>query len=334
MLESMKSMPEFEQVPVETAIIIPAYNEAISIGLTIAAYQEAFPGARIIVVDNNSLDDTSAVARFQLSIGQDLLLFEPRQGKGFAVKRGLSRLRAEIFVMTDGDMTYPAADLRRLYDQMFETRNDMIVGDRQSGGTYTNQNTRLGHSTGNWLLTTFISRLAGKRYNDVLSGSRIMSAPVVECLDIRSEGFQLETEINIVAAYLRADVLELPIAYGARPEGSESKLSTARDGIRIVNFTVLNWIAFSPLQFFSIVAVLGWLGAIALGYRVVSGFLDTGAPFSTTAVASAASAIVGTFALFTGLTLKVLGRSARRQEVAAFQQRKRIWNSVLDSAGT
>lgn len=322
----------FLAVEITTVIIIPAYNEAEAIGLTIAAYQQAFPNARVVVVDNNSTDGTSLVAQTHLRDDLDLLLYETRQGKGFAVRRGLSRLEADIYIMIDGDLTYPAADVRRLYERMIETRNDMIVGDRQAGGTYAQQNTRFGHSAGNWLLTFVISRLAGQRFNDVLSGARVMSAPFVERLDVRSEGFQLETEINLVAAHLRADVLELPISYDARPAGSVSKLSTFRDGWRILKFATLNWIAFLPLQFFSAVAMFSWGIATFLGYRVVAGFLETGWPYSTTAIAGATSGIIGTFALFTGLTLKIFGRTLRRREISSFMQRKRRWNQRLDKA--
>lgn len=316
-----------------TVIVIPAYNEEAAIGGTIAAYQHAFPNARIVVVDNNSSDQTGKVAKEHLRSERDLFLFEPRQGKGFAVKRGLARIEADIFVMTDGDMTYPATELRGLYEQMLEGRNDMIVGDRQAGGTYAQQNTRFGHSIGNRILTSVISRLAGQKYNDVLSGARIMSAPFVEHLDVRSEGFQLETEINIVAAHLRADVLEVPIAYEERPEGSESKLSTFHDGWRILSFAMLNWVAFLPMHFFVLVAAIGGLSFFILGYRVIGGFLETGWPYTTTAIAAATCGIIAAFSFFTGLTLKIVGRNLRRQEIAAFLQRKRIWNQKLDDAG-
>ncbi|MEY4695838.1 MAG: hypothetical protein RIT14_266 [Pseudomonadota bacterium] len=325
--------PMAKPVPIRTAIVIPAFNEAAAIGQTIATYQAAFPGAAVIVVDNNSQDATVAVAQAQLRPGLDHLLFEPRQGKGFAVKRGLSRIEAEVYVMTDGDLTYPATEARALYDRILATRSDMIVGDRRTGDAYAAQNTRFGHNFGNAMLTSVISGLSGQRFNDVLSGLRIMSGPFVECLDLRSEGFQLETEINLVAAHLRADVLEVPISYHARPAGSVSKLSTFRDGRRILTFALLNWIAFLPLHFFALVSLAAWGMAALLGYRVIAGFLQTGWPYTTTAVAAAGSAIVGTFALFTGLTLKVQGRAARRREIAAFLQRKRAWNGALDAAG-
>lgn len=315
----------------KVAIVIPAYNEEASIAETIKDYFSVFPFARIVVVDNNSSDRTAERARSVLRHNIDILLFERKKGKGYAIKNALSRLTADIYVMTDGDLTYPAEDAYKLYKNILETRADMIVGDRRAEGTYSRQNTRPGHKLGNAILTSAISYLAGQKFNDVLSGLRVMSAPFVANLDVRSSGFQLETEINIVSAYLRADVIEQPINYEKRPEGSSSKLSTIRDGIRIICFALLNWIAFSPLQFFSIIAAIGWAAAIFLGYRVISGFLDTGWPYTTTAIVGATCGLIAVFAIFTGLSLRIQGRSERRREIANFLERKRLWNSTIDS---
>lgn len=311
-------------------IVIPAYNEEASIEQTIADYKSAFPEARIVVVDNNSADSTSAVARRALNPSSDLLLFELRQGKGHAFKQGISRLIADIYVMTDGDSTYPADDARKLVDEMLATRSDMLVGDRVTGGGYARQNTRLGHSAGNRFLTSVISGLAGQRYQDVLSGLRVMSAPFVSALELRSSGFQLETELNVIAAYLRADVREIPITYKERGEGSVSKLNTIGDGIRILYFALTNWIAFAPMQAFSIFALMAFIIGGALGYRVIAGFLEYGWPYSTTAVAAATAGVVGVLALFNGLVLRILGRNDRRREIARFLEAKRAWNERLD----
>lgn len=314
-------------------VLIPAFNEGSAIGDTIVDYQKSFPEARIVVIDNNSTDDTQERASEYLRPEKDMLLFERKQGKGHAVKCGLSRLPADVFIMTDGDLTYPAEDARRLFEQLIQSRADMMVGDRRAGGTYEAQNHRIGHSFGNELLTRVISHLSGERFSDVLSGLRVMSAPFVRSLDVRSTGFQLETEINVIAAYIRADVIEVPIDYRARPKGSESKLSTIRDGIRILRFALLNWIAFRPLQFFSFLGLLGCFTALVLGYRVILGFLETGWPFTTTAIAGATAALVGTLSLFTGLSLRIISRAERRREIADFLDRKRIWNAKLDEAG-
>ncbi len=311
-------------------IVIPAMNEEDAIGETILEYRAAFPEARIVVVNNNSTDRTEEIARAKLDPERDLLLSESRKGKGYAVKTGLCRLEADIYVMTDGDSTYPAEHARKLVDTLLETRADMIVGDRVSGGAYSAQNTRPGHNLGNRVLTVVISGLAGKEYRDVFSGLRIMSRPFVGALDIRSSGFQVETEINLVAAYLRADVIETPISYRERPENSHSKLNTFRDGMRIVSFAVVNWIAFAPMQVFVILAVISSLVALLLGYRVIAGFLETGWPYTTTATIASGSGIVAILSLFFGISLRILGRNTRRQEIANFLEEKRKWNTRLD----
>ena len=319
-----------EQKSLRTVVIIPAYNEKIAVAETVLDYINAFPWAQIVVIDNNSNDQTAEAALSALRPGTDLLLSEPRQGKGYAVKSGLSRLQADIYVMTDADMTYPATDARKLYDRLIETRADMLVGNRLAGGSYARQNTRLGHNFGNALLTRSVSWLAGQSYDDVLSGLRVMSAPFVAMLDVRSDGFQLETEINLTAAYLRASVIEEPISYKVRPDGSDSKLSTFRDGLRILAFAVASWISFSPLQFFTSVTVISWIIAMMLGYRVIAGFLEFGWPYSTTATAAAAIGITGILSFFTGLSLHILGRTERRRVISSFLEHKRAWNRIVD----
>jgi len=316
---------------IKLCIVIPAFNEEKTICDTVNEYKKEFPDARVIVIDNNSTDSTAEQVRHVLDPVNDLLLTEYRQGKGFAVKQGLSRIEADIYVMTDADATYPASDARNLVGLMLEKRADMIVGDRITGGNYARQNNRLGHGWGNQLITYIISTLAGQRFNDILSGLRVMSRPFVTALDVRSSGFQLETELNIIASYLRADVFEVPIRYRARPDDSCSKLNTVRDGFRIVIFGLIVWIAFAPLQFFSLLAIFASGISAIFGYRVISGFLETGWTYTTTATAAAASGLVAILSLFFGLSLRILGRNDRRREIARFLEKKRQWNTSLDA---
>jgi glycosyltransferase involved in cell wall biosynthesis len=316
---------------VNLCVIIPAYNEERTIAETVNEYKGAFPKAHIVVVDNNSTDSTNAAARQALDPERDFLLLERRKGKGYAIKRALSRISADVYLLTDADATYPAKDARRLVDEILKLRFDMLIGDRVSSGTYDAQNTRPGHGWGNRLLTAVISKLAGQSYRDVLSGLRVMSRPFVRAVDVRSTGFQLETEMNVIGAYLRADMLEIPIDYRRRPKGSHSKLSTIRDGVRIVNFALINWIAFAPLQPFLFLAIATMLAACVLGFRVIAGFLETGWPYTTTATAATAAGIISILALFHGITLRILIRNDRRKEIARFLEAKREWNAKLDA---
>lgn len=315
----------------DLCIIIPAFNESHTIAETIADYQATFPDARIVVIDNNSTDDTGRIAREVLRHGKDLLLIEARQGKGVAVKSGLGRVSSDVYIMVDGDGTYPARDAARLLEVLKDKRCDMVVGDRVSRGTYASQNIRRGHDLGNRFLTRFISFLAGQKYVDVLSGLRVMSRAFVNVLDVRSAGFQLETELNVVAAYVRAEVIEIPIDYLQRPEGSKSKLSTIDDGLKILWFTLMNWISFYPLQPFGIIAAVAFVISGILGINVFLVFFEFGTmPYASTAVAAAAAGLVGLQSIFAGLILRILMRERRRSEVARLLDMRRLWNAKLD----
>jgi glycosyltransferase involved in cell wall biosynthesis len=315
----------------DLSIIIPAFNESQTIAKTIADYQATFPDARIVVIDNNSTDDTGRIAQGMLRDGKDLLLTELRQGKGAAVKSGLGRVSSDVYIMVDGDGTYLARDAARLLEVLKDKRCDMVVGDRVSRGTYASQNIRPGHDLGNRFLTRFISFLAGQKYVDVLSGLRVMSRAFVNVLDVRSAGFQLETELNVVAAYVRAEVIEIPIDYLQRPEGSKSKLSTIDDGLKILWFSLMNWISFYPLQPFGIIAGVAFVLSMILGINVFLVFFEFGTmPYASTAVAAAAAGLVGLQSIFAGLILRILMRERRRSEVARLLDMRRLWNAKLD----
>ena len=315
---------------INLCVIIPAYNEENTIIDTVNDYKSAFPNARIIVIDNDSSDETAKKAKQILDLKKDLLITEIQKGKGFAVKAGISRLEADIYIMTDGDDTYPASDAKKLVEIMLNTRVDMLIGDRMSGGSYSSQNKRLGHNLGNKSMSFVISKLTGKKFNDVFSGLRIMSRPLVNSLDISSPGFQLETELNVLSAYLRADIQEVQISYNARKGDSSSKLNTFRDGFKILRFAFFNWLLFVPLQPFLILATLMLLLSFGLGYRIISGFLATGFNYSTTAVVASASILIAICSIFFGLSLHIIGRNNRRREIAAFLEEKRKWNTRLD----
>ena len=219
-------------------IIIPVFNENETAANTVLDLKKHLPEADIVVVDNNSTDSTSDEVEKTLDPAKDLLVFEPLQGKGYAVKNGLSRIDADIYVIIDGDGTYSGKDARILTDLMISKRVDMVIGDRLSTGAYSRQNKRLGHLLGNSIMTKIISALSGRNYHDVFSGLRVMSRPFVQALEVRSPGFQLETELNVLAAYLKVSVWEVPIDYDARPLNSSSKLSTVKDGTKILSFAL------------------------------------------------------------------------------------------------
>ncbi len=317
---------------VKICIVIPAYNEEHAIADTVEDYAAHFPDAVMVVVDNNSKDRTHAIVEEHFRGTRHLLLKETAQGKGRAVKKALSRLVADVYIMVDADHTYPATDARRLCDELIRERLDMVVGDRVSHGAYDKQNTRSFHGFGNRVLTQLISFLANKRYSDVLSGMRIMSRPFVDLLDVQSHGFQLETELNVIAAYAKADVREVPIDYRARKEDSESKLDTFRDGARIVMFAILNAIAFYPFVIFGAVGALCLLISLVWGLFVISTYLQLGAvPYIATTIAAATFGMIGLQSITSGLILGIIGGDRRRATIADFLKGRREWNERLDA---
>ena len=309
----------------DLVIVLPTYNEEASIQETLEEYISEFPEATFIVVDNNSSDLTSENAKKALR-RHDFLLFEEEQGKGAAMRTGLSLLNANIYLVADADLTYPAADARRVVERLRSERLDMVIGDRLSSGAYAAQNKRFGHSLGNALLTSVISLFLKRRYCDVLSGLRAFGAPFLHSTTIRASGFQVETELNISAAYLNAKVVEVPIQYGERPDGSESKLNTMSDGIRILYAALIGGLQVRPMTFFSVIALmLALLSAIGGGV-VLAEFLDTQEMRRTgLATLSASFGVLSALSLFAGLIMSVIGQAVRDLRISRMHELKRKW---------
>jgi glycosyltransferase involved in cell wall biosynthesis len=260
------------------AIVIPAYNEAQTIAATIDDFASAAPECWIIVVDNNSRDETSALAAKALGkLGpRGRLMSEPRQGKSNAIRRAFSEIDADVFVMVDADCTYSASDLGRLMAPVLAGEADMTVGDRHSSGDYARENQRAFHTAGNDGVRKLINLLFNTQLKDILSGYRCFSARFVKNFPILSSGFELETELTLHALEMRFRVQEIPITYRDRPAGSVSKLNTYRDGLRVINaiFAILRYSR--PFRFFSAIAAFLFLCGIAIGAAPVVEFYRTG----------------------------------------------------------
>lgn len=246
------------------AIILPAYNEADTIGLTLTAFSKQLPDAKFIVVDNNSTDDTAAVARTYFSkLNVDgIVLSEPRQGKGYAVRRAFHEVNADILVLTDADTTYPADAVRTLMEPVINGEADMVVGDRITAGDYSHVNTRLLHDFGNRLVRWWVNRLFHANLHDILSGYRVLNQCFVKHYPILVSGFELETDMTLHALDKRFRVLEIPIGYERRPPDSHSKLHTFRDGTKIIFLIAQLCRFYRPLLFFSILAAFFLLGGL------------------------------------------------------------------------
>jgi glycosyltransferase involved in cell wall biosynthesis len=294
------------------AVLLPCYNEAAAIAQTIADFRAALPGAAIYVYDNNSSDTTADVARAAGAIVRT----ERMQGKGHVVRRMFADVEADIYVMADGDATYEAAAAPKLVKMMIDETLDMVVGSRKSevDAAY-----RRGHRLGNQLLTGMLARLFGRSFSDILSGYRVFSRRFVKSFPVLSSGFEIETEISVHALELRMPVAEQITAYAARPEGSESKLNTYRDGFRILNTIVTLFRFERPLLFFGIIGVLLALAALILAVPLVMTFLETGlVPRLPTAILIIGLMILAALNVFAGLILDTVVRGRREVRRLAY----------------
>lgn len=284
------------------AVLLPCYNEAAAIAQTIADFRAALPEAAIYVYDNNSSDATCEIAAAAGAIVRS----ERMQGKGNVVRRMFADVDADIYVMADGDATYEAAAAPALVNKLLDENLDMVVGARKSEveAAY-----RRGHRLGNALLTGMLARIFGRTFTDILSGYRVFSRRFVKSFPVLSAGFEIETEISVHALELRMPVAEQVTAYAARPEGSESKLNTWRDGFRILNTILLLFRYERPLQFFGAIAATFAIMAIILAIPLFITFMQTGlVPRFPTAILATGLMILSALNGMCGLILDTVVR--------------------------
>lgn len=294
------------------AVLVPCYNEEAAVATVVADFRKALPGAEIYVYDNNSRDNTAAVAREAGAIVRS----ERRQGKGHVVRRMFADVEADIYVLVDGDATYDAPSAQRMIDKLLEEHLDMVVGLRidQSQAAY-----RLGHRTGNRMLTGFLSSTFGHAFKDILSGYRVFSRRFVKSFPVLSDGFEIETELVVYALELSLPVAEVETPYYARPEGSFSKLNTWRDGFRILGTMLKLYRSERPLRFFTVIGILLALAAITLAIPIVVTFIETGlVPRLPTAVLSMGLTIMAMLSVSSGLVLDTVTRGRREMKMLAY----------------
>ncbi|MDR6127206.1 glycosyltransferase involved in cell wall biosynthesis [Sphingomonas sp. SORGH_AS438] len=275
-------------------------------------FRAALPNAAIYVYDNNSSDDTVAVARAAGAIVRR----ERIQGKGAVVRRMFADVDADVYVMADGDATYDAASAPRLIAALLGEQLDMIVGSRVS---QVQESYRRGHRFGNVLLTGMLARLFGRSFTDILSGYRVFSRRFVKSFPSLSAGFEIETEISVHALELKMPCAEIETPYFARPEGSTSKLSTYGDGWRILSTILTLYRIERPLLFFGLAGGLLLLLALVLAAPLVVTYLHTGlVPRMPTAVLATGLVILAALSLFAGLILDTVVRGRREVRRLAY----------------
>ena len=254
------------------AVLLPAYNEEVTIVKVIEDYRRVLPHADIYVYDNNSKDKTNQLAREAGAI----VRFEPRQGKGNVVRSMFREIDADYYIMADADDTYPAEEVEALLQPLRDGLADMTIGDRLSNGTYAEENKRGFHGFGNNLVRLLVNKLYKGNYNDIMTGYRGFNRLFVKNFPVLSPGFEIETELSIHALDKRFKLVEVPITYKDRPEGSESKLSTFSDGFKVLRMIFNLFKDYKPLIFFSILTFLFFVLGSIVGIPVISEFARTG----------------------------------------------------------
>ena len=299
------------------AVLIPCYNESVTISTVIDEFQKYLPSSTIYVYDNNSTDGTAKIAEKQGAIVRN----EPQQGKGHVVRRMFSDIEASIYVLVDGDGTYDAASIPLMIDSLLENRCDMVNGHRITGSE---KAYRFGHQFGNQFLTGMVSRIFGERSSDMLSGYRVFSRRFVKSFPALSTGFEIETELTIHALSLNLPIIDVPTPYKERPEESVSRLKRTRVRIGILWQILLMTKEERPFFFFSIVFVVLAALSLAMGIPVALEWLETGlVPRFPTAILSASIMLLAFLGLTTGLILDSVARG--RKEIKRLHYLNIAW---------
>lgn len=300
------------------AVLVPCYNEELTVGTVIEDFKKHLPNAEIYVFDNNSTDKTAEVAKRHGAI----VFSENRQGKGNVIRKMFEVVDADIYVMIDGDDTYPAKFVHQVIAPVLSGEADMAVGDRLSNMSYQNaaDRGRLG-SYGNILFTKFVNFLFNGSIRDVFSGYRAFSRKFAKTVPILSSGFQVEAEMTLFALDKRLNIVETPIDFQERPEGSFSKLSTFKDGFRILGKILNVTRNYRPLFFYSLIAFIFVATSLGLGIPVVIHFLKTGlVPRLPTAILSSSLMIIGLISFIIGLVLDTVSTHNRALYELQFKQ--------------
>ena len=294
------------------AVLLPCYNEEAAITATVKGFRKALPGATVYVYDNNSKDRTREIA----AAAGAIVRTERQQGKGHVVRRMFADVDADLYVMADGDLTYDPAAAPAMVELLLAEQLDMVVGTRQheDKDAY-----RGGHVLGNRAFTGLLSGMFGRSFTDIFSGYRVFSRRFVKSFPVLSSGFEIETEMSVHALELRMPVGEVATAYGARPEGSQSKLSTWSDGLRILRTIVTLYRVERPALFYGTIGALLLAVAVVLAIPLVVTYLHTGlVPRLPTAILVTGMTIVAVLCFFAGLILDTVTRGRRELRRLAY----------------
>ena len=311
----------------DVAVLIPCYNEAVTIAKVIDDFKRELPGARIYVYDNNSSDGTGRIAEEHGAI----VRVERRQGKGNVVRQMLRDIDARYYVMVDGDDTYPAENAREMVDGILSGRAHMVIGDRLSS-TYFTENKRPFHNMGNRMVRGLIDMLFKSDIQDIMTGYRAFSFEFVKTFPVLSKGFEIETEMTIHALDKKMGTMNVVVTYRDRPEGSISKLNTYSDGFKVMKTIWRLFKNYRPLAFFGIISLVLLLVAAGFMIPVLAGFFETGKVDKfPTLIVCGFLALTAIISYFGGLILSVF----TQQQKQSFELRlneMRQWKNLLMAA--
>jgi len=294
------------------AVLLPCYNEEAAIAQTIAGFRQHLPDAAIYVFDNNSRDRTVEVAQAAGAVVRSVT----QQGKGNVVRRMFADVDADVYVMADGDLTYDAAAAPSMVQKLWDEQLDMVVGTRhhEDADAY-----RGGHVLGNKAFTGLLASLFGRTFTDIFSGYRAFSRRYAKSFPALSEGFETETEMSVHALELKMPVGEVDTKYGVRPEGSESKLSTYRDGWRILKTIIRLFRVERPKAFFGLLAGAIQLAAILLSVPLFITYAETGqVPRFPTAILVTGMTVIAVLTFFCGVIISAITRGRREMRRLAY----------------
>lgn len=290
------------------AVLIPCYNEELTIAKVIADFKKAIPEATIYVYDNNSKDNTDKVA---LKSGA-IVCYEYRQGKGNVVRSMFRNINADCYIMLDGDDTYPACHAREIANLILENKADMVIGDRLSS-TYFKENKRTFHNSGNKTVRFLINKLFKNNIKDIMTGYRGFNKEFVKTFPIQAKGFEIETEMTINALDKNMRIIEIPVDYRNRPMGSESKLHTISDGMKVIKTIFSLFKNYMPLKFFGIFSLLALCISVILFAPIFIEFFKTGLVLRfPTLFVSLVFLLIAVFSFFTGVILDVVNKRNRQ----------------------
>lgn len=290
------------------AVLIPCYNEAVTIKKVINDFQKVLPEATIYVYDNNSTDETAAIAEAEGAV----VRHEYRQGKGNVIRRMFRDIDAQCYIMTDGDDTYPAEFAREMCDKVLERNVDMVVGDRLSS-TYFEENKRPFHNLGNSLVRASINTIFKSDIKDIMTGYRAFSYNFVKTFPVLSKGFEIETEMTIHTVDKNMFCENVVIEYRDRPEGSESKLNTYSDGFKVLMTIVKLFKDYKPLAFFTLIALILFVLSLGFFIPVLVDFFRTGTVDKLpTVVVCGITMLASIVSFFSGLVLDTIKQKNRQ----------------------